>query len=268
MRRFAGDVEQGCGGEIELEPINGKEHAKPQPIAFAEPDVRAGFVRKVYGIIAMQLVLTTVIAGVLVHHGRQWLHSSPSVVLGVVTFSCVMSLVLACVFACCPETMRCSPLNYGLLALLTAAEGVLVGFACLQYTLGSVVLCAGLTAFVVVGLSAYAMWTKHDMTSFGPYLFCGLCVLCGTGLFLSMVAALGLTHNPMFGFAQVLYAAGGALAFSIFIVHDTQLIMGGGHKHEFSVDDYAMAAICLYLDIIQLFLSILRLLGDKDDSGL
>eukprot|EP00418_Pyrodinium_bahamense_P042072 CAMPEP_0179205354 /NCGR_PEP_ID=MMETSP0796-20121207/102376_1 /TAXON_ID=73915 /ORGANISM="Pyrodinium bahamense, Strain pbaha01" /LENGTH=189 /DNA_ID=CAMNT_0020910241 /DNA_START=65 /DNA_END=632 /DNA_ORIENTATION=+ len=189
MRRFAGDVEQGCGGEIELEPINGKEHAKPQPIAFAEPDVRAGFVRKVYGIIAMQLVLTTVIAGVLVHHGRQWLHSSPSVVLGVVTFSCVMSLVLACVFACCPETMRCSPLNYGLLALLTAAERL-----CLPpvhaWLSGPI---AGLTAFVVVGLSAYAMWTKHDMTSFGPYLFCGLCVLCGTGLFLSMVAALGLT---------------------------------------------------------------------------
>mmetsp|Transcript_107337 Transcript_107337/g.334550 ORF Transcript_107337/g.334550 Transcript_107337/m.334550 type:complete len:179 (-) Transcript_107337:68-604(-) len=177
-----------------------------------------------------------------------------------------MSLSLGCVFACCPEAMRRSPLNYGLLALLTVAEGVLVGFACLQYKLGSVVLCAGLTAAVVLGLSLYALRTKNDVTSFGPYLLCGLMVLCGTGFLMTIVASLGLNHSPMFSAMQVLYAAGGALIFSVYIVYDTQMIMGGNHQHEFSVDDYAMAAICLYLDIIQLFLSLLRLLGEKDDG--
>mmetsp|Transcript_74923 Transcript_74923/g.236808 ORF Transcript_74923/g.236808 Transcript_74923/m.236808 type:complete len:269 (-) Transcript_74923:81-887(-) len=268
MRRFAGDIEHGSTGEIEMEPMNGKERPRSQPLVLAEPDVRAGFARKVYGILSAQLLVTTLIAGIMVHSGRQWLHSNPSVVMGVVTFSCMMSLGLACVFACCPEVMRRSPLNYGLLALLTVAEGILVGFACLQYTLGSVVLCAGLTSIVVLGLSLYALRTKNDVTSFGPYLFCGLMVLCGTGFLMTMVASLGLTHNPMFNAMQILYAAAGALVFSVFIVYDTQMIMGGNHQHEFCVDDYAMAAICLYLDIIQLFLSLLRLLGQKDDGGL
>jgi len=39
------------------------------------------------------------------------------------------------------------------------------------------------------------------------------------------------------------------------------MIIGGKHKHKFSVDDYAMAAITLYLDIIQLFLKLLQILG-------
>mmetsp|Transcript_45520 Transcript_45520/g.131863 ORF Transcript_45520/g.131863 Transcript_45520/m.131863 type:complete len:268 (+) Transcript_45520:104-907(+) len=267
MRRFAGDVEQGQSGEIELEPMNGKER-RATPIHLAEPDIRSGFARKVYGILTAQLFVTTIIAGLMVRSGREWLHSNPSILLGAVTFSCMMSLGLTCVFACCPEAMRRSPLNYGLLGLLTVAEGILVGFACLQYTLGSVVLCAGLTSLVVLGLSLYALRTKNDVTSFGPYLVCALMVLCGTGLMMTMVASLGLTHNPMFSAMQILYAAGGALVFSMFIVYDTQMIMGGNHQHEFSVDDYAMAAICLYLDIIQLFLSLLRLLGQKDDGGL
>jgi len=261
-------MEPGRGGDIELEPMTGKDHTRAQLIHFAEPDVRGDFARKVYGILSAQLMATTVIAGLMVCYGKPLLHSNPSAVLSVVTFSCVMSLALACVFACCPEVMRRSPLNYGLLSLLTIAEGVLVGFACLQYTLGSVVLCAGLTGIVVLGLSVYAMRTKSDVTGLGPYIFCALLVLSGTGLMLTLAASMGLSHNPMFNAMQVLYAAGGALCFSFFIVHDTQMIMGGNHQHEFSVDDYAMAAICLYMDIIQLFLSLLRLLGQKDDGDI
>lgn len=268
MRRFGGDVEQGQPGEIELEPMNGKDRTRPQPVHLAEPDIRAGFARKVYGILGAQLVVTTLIAGIMVRSGHQWLRSNPSVVLGVVSLSAMMSLGLAGIFSCCPEAMRRSPLNYGLLALLTVAEGILTGFACLQYTLGSVVLCAGLTALVVMGLSFYALRTKNDMTSYGPYLLCFVLVLFGVGLVMTFAASLGLVSSPMFNALQILYAAAGALLFSVYIVYDTQLIMGGNHQHEFSVDDYAMAAICLYLDIIQLFLSLLRLLGEKDDGGL
>mmetsp|Transcript_112903 Transcript_112903/g.319405 ORF Transcript_112903/g.319405 Transcript_112903/m.319405 type:complete len:269 (-) Transcript_112903:136-942(-) len=268
MRRFVADVEHGHAGEIELEPMNAKGAARPQLLALAEADVRNGFARKVYGILTGQLITTTLLGGLMVCYGRQWLRSSPSTMLTAVTFSCVMSLVLVGVFSCCPDVMRRSPGNYGFLALLTVAESILVGFACLQYTLGSVLMCVGITAFVVLGLSIYATRTKTDLTSFGPYLMCGLLVLCGTGFMLMLAASLGLTHNPLFNAVQVLYAAGGALVFSFFIVYDTQMIMGGSHQHEFSVDDYAMAAICLYLDIIQLFLSLLRLLGQKDDTGI
>ncbi|CAK0798661.1 unnamed protein product [Prorocentrum cordatum] len=51
--------------------------------------------------------------------------------------------------------------------------------------------------------------------------------------------------------------------FSAYIVFDTQMIVGGTHKYQFSVDDYAMAAIMLYIDIIQLFVHLLRIFGNR-----
>jgi FtsH-binding integral membrane protein len=50
----------------------------------------------------------------------------------------------------------------------------------------------------------------------------------------------------------------------MYLVYDTQLIAGGSHrKHQFNIDDYAMAAICLCIDIIQLFLYLLSLMGNR-----
>merc|ERR1712118_468600 len=129
--------------------------------------------------------------------------------------------------------------------------GVLVGFICLQYTKGSVLLCCGLTGIVVLGLTLYACRSKTDFTGSGPYLFCALLCLCGTGFLMSLLAWMGLAGTAFFGVMQLLYAAGGAFLFSMSIVYDTQLMLGGKHEREFSVDDYAMAAVSLYLDIIQ-----------------
>lgn len=74
----------------------------------------------------------------------------------------------------------------------------------------------------------------------------------------------GLAGSPAFHGMRLLYAFFGALLFSGFIVLDTQMIVGGKHsKYSFSLDDYCMAAINLYLDIIQLFLFLLELFGDR-----
>lgn len=267
-RRQGVDAERDGASEIELEPMVDKNGGSTQLLALADTATRNGFVRKVYGILGVQLLVTMLVGGMMVRHGREWLASNPSVTLAVVTASTVMSLGIAFVFACCPETMRKSPGNYGLIALFTLAEGVLVGFACLQYTFGSVILCCGLTGAVVLGLTLYATQSKSDFTGSGPYLVCCLLVLFGFGIILSFAASLGLAQSPAFNFIQVMYAGAGAMVFSCFIVYDTQMIIGGKHANEFCVDDYAMAAISLYIDVIQLFLALLRLVGDRDDRGL
>ena len=51
----------------------------------------------------------------------------------------------------------------------------------------------------------------------------------------------------------------GAIIFSGFIILDTHMIM-----HRMSPDDYIMATITLYLDMINLFLYILRMMKKKD----
>merc|ERR1712176_655477 len=129
-------------------------------------------------------------------------------------------------------------------------EAVLVGFASATYTWQSVMLCAGLTAGIFAGLTIYAFTAKADFTGSGPMLFGALLVL----------GALGV---PI-AWGIMLYDLVGVLVFVGYIVHDTQLIIGGEHKaHQFTVDDYVFAALNIYLDLMRLFLHVLRLLGRK-----
>eukprot|EP00928_Gymnodinium_smaydae_P087813 TRINITY_DN72009_c0_g1_i1.p1 TRINITY_DN72009_c0_g1~~TRINITY_DN72009_c0_g1_i1.p1 ORF type:complete len:306 (-),score=59.30 TRINITY_DN72009_c0_g1_i1:89-901(-) len=253
---------------IELEPMVGKSEARPELVALADAPTRNGFVRKVYGILGCQLVITALISGAIARYGRTWAASSPASASAAITLSSFCTLALALVFACCPGLMRSYPTNYMLLLMFTVAESVLLGFVCLQYTMSSVVLCAGLTGAIVLGLTIYALRTKNDFTGAGPYLFSAVLGIFLTGVALSLAASMGLAHTAAFEAIQVLQAGVAALVFSFYIVYDTQMMLGGQHQHEFSVDDYAMAAIALYLDIIQLFLALLRLLGREDDSGL
>lgn len=61
------------------------------------------------------------------------------------------------------------------------------------------------------------------------------------------------TSSP---FLRNLYCALGVLLFGIYLVVDTQMLLGG-RSIELSVDDYVLASFCLYVDIIQIFLYLL-----------
>merc|ERR1712232_1169113 len=121
----------------------------------------------------------------------------------------------------------------------------------------------GITLLIVAGLTIYAWTAKTDFTGLGPYLMAGLLAFILFGFTLSIMSWFGLHMKPI----AMAYHFCGVLLFSFFIIYDTQLILGewGGHSEQFSVDDYCFAALNLYLDIINLFLQILRLLGEERD---
>ena len=48
----------------------------------------------------------------------------------------------------------------------------------------------------------------------------------------------------------------------LFLLIDTQLIVGG-KRHELSIDDYVIGALILYMDIIYIFVYMLKLLGNR-----
>merc|ERR1740121_884578 len=196
---------------------------------------------------------------------KTMLKTSPTVILFLMFGSLAISISTMCVFMCRPDLMRQSPTNYILLTLFTLAQSITVGVICVQYTQESVLIALGITCLVVVGLTVFACQTTYDFTGFGPYLFCGCLVLMGFGFALGIASLFGLNDqdHPAFQSLNICHAAMGALLFSAYIVYDTQLIIGGKHKHRFSIDDYAMAAISLYMDIIQLFLHLLRIFGKR-----
>lgn len=63
-------------------------------------------------------------------------------------------------------------------------------------------------------------------------------------------------------FLDNLYCCLGVIVFGIYLVIDTQMIIGG-RRLELSMDDHVVAALILYIDIIQIFLYLLELLSRK-----
>lgn len=226
--------------------------------------VRHGFIKKVFGILGLQLVATAVVAGLITIFGNKLVTSNPALVTIFMVLSIAMVLSISCIFLCCPDTMRKSPQNYWLLSAFTLAEAFLVGFICVQYTVQSVLVTLAITAVVTLALMLFAFQTKYDFTGFLPYLFAGCLVLLFMGLAMSIAAACGAAGSGAFRILNILYAAAGALLFSFYIIFDVQLIVGGKHsKFRFGIDDYCMAAINIYMDIVQLFLFLLELLGNR-----
>jgi len=221
----------------------------------AERDIRMGFVRKVYSILSVQLLLTVAIAG-------PFQLMSPEVIASnawLLYVSVAVLLGSMCAMMCCGAALRRFPTNYLFLLVLTCCMGVLVGFSSAMYTWQSVVLAAGITVAIFFAMTAYACMTKNDFTGLGPYLYGALWVLIFFGMALSILSLFGVQIQWM----MMLYDFAGVLLFTFYIVYDTQLILGGNHKVQFSIDDYCFAALHLYLDIINLFLHLLSLLGSR-----
>jgi len=215
-------------------------------------NVRAGFIRKVYGLLTVQLVLTVVIAYPIQSLGPVWVQMNYH--LCQIAMFTSLGLVLG-VSCCCEQLARKVPYNYAFLFLVTACESVLVGFISAMYTTESVMLAVALTAGIFFCLTAYAFTTKTDFTGMGPYMYAALC-----GLMLTSFVCM-FFPSPMM---QKVIGGAGAIIFSMYIVYDTQLICGGKHKkHQFGVDDYVFAALNIYLDIINLFIYLLSIFGDR-----
>mmetsp|Transcript_30704 Transcript_30704/g.94393 ORF Transcript_30704/g.94393 Transcript_30704/m.94393 type:complete len:242 (-) Transcript_30704:189-914(-) len=240
-----------AGNNSDSEPLLQRKHISEEP-----PEIRSGFITKVYGILCAQLLLTALVATPFVTSASMrafvYTHGLPLVIL-VSILNIVFLFALTCPCGC-EKNMRTFPLNYLLLGGFTVTEGVLVGVCCTQYTVTSVLFAVVATAALVGGLSLYAVFTKTDFTGCGPYLFAACLVLLIFGLFTAFLP---------FPFAHKIYCCLGILLFSFFLIFDTQLIMGKG-EYSLSIDDYVFAALQLYIDIIQLFLYILQLFGDRE----
>jgi FtsH-binding integral membrane protein len=145
------------------------------------------------------------------------------------------------------------PTNLLFLAGFTALEAysisVIVSFTDSKIVLEAVIFTFG----IFVALSLFACQSKYDFTSWIPYLFGALWVVM---LFGFMAMFFPSNSNVELGYGIIC-----ALIFSAYILVDTQLIMR--HYH---VEEEIAAAISLYLDIINLFLAILRILNSQNNN--
>lgn len=222
--------------------------------ATSDITTRHAFIRKVYTILSVQLLVTfSMIALFSLNESiKDYIQSKPEILWSAI----LLSLVLICALLCCRTISQLFPLNYIVLGCFTVCEGYLLGTISSYYDTMVVFYAVLLTFAVTFGLTIFACQTKYDFTGMGGYLVGALIVLILSGIILSLLC-IGTCY-----IANMIYSAIGALIFSMFIVYDTQLIVGGNHfKYQFSEADYVIGALSLYLDVINLFLYILSLLG-------
>lgn len=167
-----------------------------------------------------------------------------------------LMLITEITIFCC-QAGRIFPANFILLLVFTLSEAYMVSFitSIVADVEGGaiVVVAACMTLSIVVALTLYALFTRSDFTTGWGILVGIIAPLILFGIF-AWISWIPVLHS--------LYCALGAALFGIYLVIDTQLIAGGG-RYELSMDDYIAGALLLYIDIIQIFLYILSLLGNN-----
>jgi FtsH-binding integral membrane protein len=215
-------------------------------------DMRLGFVRKVYGILSAQLFATTlfVYIGTVSTAFQAFVAGNPWVII-VAFLGSILSLIT---LACFGNIVNKVPNNYIILGIFTFCEAFIVACICGFYDPVTVLIAAVMTLGMTVALTAYAMTTKKDFTTSVGIMIVFLVAAMMFAFFIPFFFHSRLT--------EVIVAVVFIIIYGIYLVIDTQLILGSG-KYRFDEEDYIVAALNIYVDIIGLFVYLLQLLGDK-----
>ncbi|XP_023161692.2 protein lifeguard 1 [Drosophila hydei] len=244
-----GSTASGTAGDADADA-----EGQAKGLSFDNKTIRRGFIRKVYMILMGQLVITFGAVALFVFSKdakqfavlNQWLFW---VAIGVLLIT-MLSMV------CCEKVRRETPTNFIFLGMFTIAESFLLGVSAIRFAPNEVLLAIGITAAICLALTVFALQTKYDFTLMG-----GILVACLVALLIFGFMALFM-HGKII---SLIYSSLSAVLFSIYLVYDTQIMMGGGHKYSISPEEYIFATLNLYLDIINIFIDVLNILGITQD---
>jgi len=206
--------------------------------------VRLAFMRKVYSILFAQLFLSTLTAGFMMYNDnlKYWVQAN--------TWAFFVSIIASFIFLFLLAWKRRSfPLNYVFLTGFTLVESYTIGTTVTFFDKSIVLQALIMTTGIFIGLTLFTFQSKYDFSGMFPYLFGGLWIIIIIG-FVGIVFPFGRTFD-------LIIAIGTAILFCGFIIYDTYNIM-----NKLSPEEYITAAVDLYLDFINLFIAILRILND------
>ncbi|KAM8913208.1 fas apoptotic inhibitory molecule 2b isoform 2-T2 [Spinachia spinachia] len=255
LKLWGAEVLQACDDKEPpsyQEATAGYEEMEAQ-FVFDDRNIRRTFIRKVYAILMVQLLVTVAIVALFSFCApvRFFIQTHPGLYMAsyLVFFATYIAL------SCCGELRRQFPWNIILLVLFTLSMASMMGFMSSFYNTKSVVLCLGITAVVCLSVTIFSFQSKIDVTSCQGVLFslCMVMLLCS--ITFSIVVPFG--YVP---WLHAAYAALGAILFTLFLAFDTQLLLGN-KRYSLSPEEYVFATLSLYLDIVYLFSFLLQIVG-------
>lgn len=229
-----------------------------QPRSVTAEQVRAeqaAFMTQVYGWMTTALLITAVVS--LFTAGSETLLS---LIFGNrLVFYALLFGELGLVWYLSASIQRLSATTAtAMFILYSILNGLTLASIFLLYTGGSIASTFFVTAGTFGAMSAYGYFTKRDLTSWGGFLLMAL-----IGLILASIVNIFLQNETLYWIAT--YA--GVLIFVGLTAYDTQKIkemnvIGNAGTDE-DRKEAIMGALTLYLDFINLFLYLLRLLGRR-----
>ena len=205
---------------------------------------RATLVRRTYSLVLVSVLVTMVGAtfGLSQPRLREAVNEHPFIAF----FCSLAPLLLA--------TRKKSefPMNIGLVLLFNFVMGVIISPALWFYGSKQPGLI-GQAAVLTIGafgiLTLYAFVSRRDFSAWGSFLMVGLWVLIGTMLlnFIFQNATIGLW-----------LASVTVLLFSGLLVFDTWRL-----RNFYGPDEYVGASVQIYLDLLNMFMAILRITGNR-----
>ena len=207
---------------------------------------RATLVRRTYGLVFLGIITTMIGSTVALSQQALLAQSAQHPI--------IMFLLFFGTLFGAQAVHRRFPLNIALTLLATFIAGVMIAPVLFVYNRmqPGIVGQAALLTFTTFGvLSLYATFSRRDFSAWGGFFMIGVIVLLVTSLmnlwFRNETASLWLAAGTVFVF-------GGLLVF------DTWRIV---RSNQFGPDDYVPAAVSIYVDLLNIFLAILRLLGGR-----
>jgi len=223
----------------------------PQQVDRALAADSSAFLRKVYAYMAGGLFATAVTATAVASSetALQLIVQTPALLIGLIVAEFGMVIALSAF------VNRMSAAVAGALFLLYAIlNGVTLSFLFMSYTASSIASTFFVTAGTFGAISAYGYATKRDLSGLGSFAIMGL-----FGLIIASVVNIFL-KSPMIYWLTTFM---GVIVFTGLTAYDTQKLkrfaVSSGDPSRVAVQ----GALMLYLDFINLFLYLLRLLGRR-----
>ena len=216
-------------------------------ISELQKKIRLTFIRKVYIIFFIHLLITLGISCLCFIKKIREFASSHLVVLivvGVIAFGFLIFI------ECFNEASRKMPMNYLLFVVWILLEGYLLITLCSYYDKKLVLSCIGILVGVSIGLIIYSFYTKLDYYFFGGLLCC----------FIMGIISFVICGIIFKKWLYILICFGGVFVFSIFLVYNSKIVMKRYDKL-YGTNDYLIASLNLYLDIINIVNYFLNMIG-------
>ncbi|WP_196890214.1 Bax inhibitor-1/YccA family protein [Aureivirga sp. CE67] len=218
--------------------------------------IQANFITKVYGWMTLALVITGLTAVWAAGNETisQMIRSNRLVLFGLI------GVQLLIVFGISGAIKRISAQVATLLFLVySVITGVVLSFIFYAYTGASIASTFFITAGTFGAMSAYGYYTKKDLTSWGRLLFMAL-----IGLIIATIVNIFVASSMLYWISSF----AGVIIFVGLTAYDTQKIKQMGLQiaqgdAEMEQKGAIMGALSLYLDFINLFIYLLRILGDR-----